>query len=76
MERFAINESKNPVSYWQGEDGQNLLKTVHNFKTKPKGNNSVHFIYICFRPKAQQPLVDHGLHIAEVSHKHTQTHYT
>ena len=46
MEQFAINESTSPVSYWQGEDGQNLLTTIHNFKTKQKGTNSVHSTHI------------------------------
>ena len=84
MEWFAINESKNPVSYWQGEDGQNLLTTIHNFKTKPKGTDSVHFtyiyiyiyIYIYVSPKAQQPLVGQSLIIVEASRNHTQTHHT
>jgi hypothetical protein len=37
MERFAINESRNPVSCWQVEDDQNLLKIMHNYQnTKPE----------------------------------------
>ena len=77
MEWFAINESKNPVSYWQGEDGQNLLTTIHNFKTKPKGTDSVHFtyiyIYICFPQGPTAPSGPKPYHCWGFTQSHSDT---